>query len=194
MRFWHRKHIFLEPSTAILGYYITTDNESAHRPKAPVYYLGPLKLWNIADGLQKLIHFSWKFYLFLLKENKESKPSQAPGEISLDLLSTCLLKMGFGFDATLCSNLGNEYSDEGHIKCPREQYLSRWLQVPTLALKPNPTSQGRSTFLDSLPLQDQRTLGTVMGKQNFVTWTQILALFYIMSLFSTAVNNLSSHF
>jgi len=38
---------------------------------------------------------------------------------SLDLLSKYLLIMELRFDAMLCSNLGNENSDAGHIKCSR---------------------------------------------------------------------------
>jgi len=43
---------------------------------------------------------------------------------SLDLLSKYLLIMELRFNAMLRSNLGNENSDTGHIKC------SRGLQVP----------------------------------------------------------------
>jgi len=39
--------------------------------------------------------------------------------ISLALLSKCLLIIEFRFHAMLYSNVGNEYSDAGHIKCSR---------------------------------------------------------------------------
>jgi len=46
---------------------------------------------------------------------------------SLDLLSMCLLVMEFRFDAMLCSNLGNEHFDVGHIECSRgPQAPHRW--------------------------------------------------------------------
>jgi len=47
---------------------------------------------------------------------------------SLDLLSNYLLIVDLRFDAMVCSNLGNENSDTGHIKCLRGQ------QVPQPAL------------------------------------------------------------
>jgi len=47
----------------------------------------------------------------------------------LDLLFTCLLVTEFRFDAMLCSNLGNENSDAGHIKCSRGPHLANGLQV-----------------------------------------------------------------
>ena len=58
-------------------------------------------------------------YLYLPKENKERKPCHGTMEASFDLLSTCLLIKKFHCDATLCSNLGNEKSNAGHIKCSR---------------------------------------------------------------------------
>jgi len=48
----------------------------------------------------------------------------------LDLLSICLLVMDFRFDAMLCSNLGNENADAGHIKCSRAPHLAREAQFP----------------------------------------------------------------
>jgi len=54
---------------------------------------------------------------------------------SLDLLSTCLLVMQFRFDAMLCSNLGNENCDAGHIKCLCGPHLARRPQVPFLCFK-----------------------------------------------------------
>jgi len=48
---------------------------------------------------------------------------------SLDLLPKYLLIVELHFDTMLCSNVGNESSDAGHIKC------SRWLQVPHPWLK-----------------------------------------------------------
>jgi len=39
---------------------------------------------------------------------------------SLDLLSKYLLIMELYFDAMLCFNFDNEYSDAGHIKCSCE--------------------------------------------------------------------------
>jgi len=49
---------------------------------------------------------------------------------SLDLLFKYLLIMELRFEGMLYSNLGNENSDAGHIKCSRGPHLSRWPQVP----------------------------------------------------------------
>jgi len=49
---------------------------------------------------------------------------------SLDSLSKYLLIMELRFDAMLYSNLGNQNSDAGHIKCSREPHLARGPQVP----------------------------------------------------------------
>jgi len=53
---------------------------------------------------------------------------------SLDLLSKYLLIMDLRFDTMLCSNLSNENSVEGHIKCSRgPQVPHAWVKV-TIAL------------------------------------------------------------
>jgi len=49
---------------------------------------------------------------------------------SLDILCKHLLIMELRFDMMLCSNLGNEDSDAGHIKCSRGPHLVRGSQVP----------------------------------------------------------------
>jgi len=46
------------------------------------------------------------------------------------LLSKYLLIMDLRFDAMLYSNLGNENSDAGHIKCSRGLHLAHWPQTP----------------------------------------------------------------
>jgi len=47
------------------------------------------------------------------------------------LLTDCLrVSMEFRFYAMLCSNLGNEKSDEDQIKCSLGPHLVRDLQVP----------------------------------------------------------------
>ena len=49
---------------------------------------------------------------------------------SLDLLSKYLLNMELRFDAMLYSNLGNDNSDEGHIKCSRgSQVPQPWFEA-----------------------------------------------------------------
>jgi len=45
--------------------------------------------------------------------------SERDFSLLIDLLSTCPHVMEFRFDAMLCSNLVNEKSDTGHIKCSR---------------------------------------------------------------------------
>jgi len=74
-------------------------------------------LWNIAGGPQKSIDFISKLHPYLAKENKERK-----------LLSTCPLVVEFRFEAMLCSNLGNENSDAGHIKQPRGLQVPPWFK------------------------------------------------------------------
>jgi len=40
--------------------------------------------------------------------------------------------MEFRFDTILCSNLGNETFDAGHIKCSRGPHLARRFPAPDL--------------------------------------------------------------
>ena len=49
---------------------------------------------------------------------------------SLDLLSKYLLIMELPFDVTLYSNLCNENSNAGHVKCSHRPHLACGLQVP----------------------------------------------------------------
>ena len=72
-----------------------------------IYYHGPYELCNNAGGSQKLFNFILKLYFYTTKQSKERKRFQEEREISLGLLSTCLLVMEFRFDAMLYSNLGN---------------------------------------------------------------------------------------
>ena len=108
------KQIFLRKFKEITFLQRNSDGES-------IYYHGPHESWNPTDGLQKLNNSILNFYLYLPKENKERKTCQGCRETSLDLLSTCLLVIEFGFDAMLCSNLGNVNSDAAmlnvHVSC-----------------------------------------------------------------------------
>ena len=62
-------------------------------------------------------------------------------EASFDLLSACLLISEFRFDTMLCSLLGNENSNAGHIKCSRRPHLARGSQVP------HPCSEGPQEYI-----------------------------------------------
>ena len=60
--------------------------------------------------------------MFIFKRKPRRKICQGVGE-TLNLLFTCLLFVEFCLDVMLCSNLGNENSYGGYIKC------SCWLHV-----------------------------------------------------------------
>jgi len=62
----------------------------------------------------KIINCISKFYLCLPKENKERNIWEAR-DASPDSLCKYLLVTEYGFDAMLCSILGKENSDAGHI-------------------------------------------------------------------------------
>ena len=76
-----------------------------------------------------IVHYRWRgakinsFYLKILffTFGRELRTENYIQErvISLHLLSTCLFVREFRFDATLCSNLGGENFDAGHIKWPQ---------------------------------------------------------------------------
>jgi len=74
------------------------------------------------------IDFIIRFYLYLRKKRRENYVKER--ESSLDLPSTCLLVVVFRFDATLCSNLGNENSNESQIKFSRGPHLTYGQQIP----------------------------------------------------------------
>ena len=52
---------------------------------------------------------------------------------SLDILSKYLLIMELHFDAMLCSNVGNENTDVGHMKCSHRPRFP----APALNCQPN---------------------------------------------------------
>jgi len=80
----------------------------------PAYYYR----WRAA----KSIIFILKSYLY---------PNMRNSDFSrLLIYSKYLLIMEHRFDAILYSNLGNENSDAGHIKCSRGVHLARGPQVP----------------------------------------------------------------
>jgi len=54
----------------------------------------------------------------------------------LDLLSKYLVIMELRFDVMLNSNIGNENSNAGHIKCSRRPHLARAAQVSHSWYKP----------------------------------------------------------
>jgi len=60
--------------------------------------------------------FILKFYLYLPNDYKVKKLSRSE-RLLLTNFSLFLLVMEFRFVVMLCSNLGNENSDVGHIKC-----------------------------------------------------------------------------
>jgi len=75
-----------------------------------IYYHGPYELCNNAGGSQKLFNFILKLYFYTAKQGEKTM-TRREREISLGLLSTCLLVMEFRIDAMLCSNLGNQKSN-----------------------------------------------------------------------------------
>jgi len=75
-----------------------------------IYYHGPYELCNNAGGSQKLFNFILKLYFYTAKQGEKTM-TRREREISLGLLSTCLLVMMFHIDAMLCSNLGNQKSN-----------------------------------------------------------------------------------
>jgi len=93
-------------------------------------------LWNIAGGPQKkLINFILTFYLYIPKKIRRENYHVRERErqlliVYVNLPFTCLLDTKFCFDAMLCSDLGNENFDVGHIKCSRRPHLAQGPQVP----------------------------------------------------------------
>jgi len=93
--------------------------ERTTQGKEPICYHRP-HMWKNAGGPQNN-----KLYLKILPVPREANTKRKlRSERNLPWLTNYLLITELRFDATLCSILGNETSESGHIEC------SRGLQVP----------------------------------------------------------------
>ena len=97
--------------------------------KGPIYHHGLHELWNVAAGPQKFNNFILNFHLFFQMKIRGENHITEQERLILTCCLCAFFSLSFRFDLMLCSNLGNDNSNTGHIECSHRPHLVHGSQV-----------------------------------------------------------------